>query len=102
MWQDRAKTLAEIAKFSQHDAGVYAAYEDLLERISQVVEWLLLTTPPNFPPRTGMDFIDYLKLVGRVRGLSTKDVVALVKICTQSAAEVLDERFESEKVKVKL
>jgi len=102
MWQDRAKTLAEIAKFSQHDAGVYAAYEDLIERISQVVEGLLLTTPPNFPPRTGMDFIDYLKLVGRLRGLSAGDVVALVKIFTQSAAEFLDEWFESEEVKVTL
>jgi phytoene dehydrogenase-like protein len=102
MWQDRAKTLAEIAKFSQHDAGVYAAYEDLIERISQVVEGLLLTTPPNFPPRTGMDFIDYLKLAGRLRGLSAGDVVALVKIFTQSAAEFLDEWFESEEVKVTL
>ena len=38
MWQDRAKTLAEIAKFSKRDAEVYPAYEDQLERISQVVE----------------------------------------------------------------
>src|SRR5882762_4175468 len=51
MWQDRAKTLAEIAKFSQHDADVFAAYEEHLERLSQVVESLLLTTPPEFPPR---------------------------------------------------
>jgi len=102
MWQDRTRTLAEIAKFSQHDAGVYAAYEDLIERISQVVEGLLLTTPPNFPPRTGVDFIDYLKLVGRLRGLSARDVVALVKIFTQSAADFLDEWFESEEVKVTL
>ena len=28
MWQDRAKTLAEIAKFSKRDAEVYPAYED--------------------------------------------------------------------------
>ena len=102
MWQDRAKTLAEIAKFSHHDAEVYPAYEDLLERISQVVEGLLLTTPPNFPPRTGMDFVDYLKLVGRMRGLGAGDVVALVKIFTQSAADFLDEWFESEQVKVTL
>ena len=102
MWQDRAKTLAEIAKFSRRDAEVYPSYEDQIERISQVVEGLLLTTPPNFPPRTGMDFIDYLKLVGRLRGLGAKDVVALVKIFTQSAAEFLDEWFESEQVKVTL
>src|ERR1051325_2001640 len=53
MWQDRAKTLAEIAKFSTHDAEVYPAYEEQLERISEVVEGLLLTTPPQFPP-TGL------------------------------------------------
>src|SRR5664279_4128347 len=29
-WQDRARTLAEIARFSRHDAEVYPAYEDLL------------------------------------------------------------------------
>src|ERR1700741_3828317 len=64
MWQDRAKTLAEIAKFSRRDAEVYPAYEDQLERISQVVEALLLTTPPAFPPAGIGDFIDYLKLAG--------------------------------------
>src|SRR6185295_7257860 len=102
MWQDRAKTLAEIAKFSKHDAEVYPAYEDQLERISQVVEGLLLTTPPQFPPQGLGDFIDYLKLAGRMRGLSAKDTVALVKIFTQSAADFLDQWFESEQVKVTL
>jgi phytoene dehydrogenase-like protein len=91
MWQDGAKTLAEIARFSGRDARVYPAYEDQLERISQVVEGLLLTTPPRFPPRGIADFLDYLKLAARLRGLSPKDAVALVKIFTQSAAEFLDE-----------
>src|SRR5690348_9419368 len=40
MWQDRARTLAEMAKFSPADAAVYPQYEDLLERISRVVEGL--------------------------------------------------------------
>ena len=101
MWQDREKTLLEIAKFSKRDAEVYPAYEDQLERISHVVESLLLTTPPRFPP-SALDFIDYLNLAGKVRGLASKDIVALVKIFTQSAAEFLDEWFESEQVKVTL
>ena len=101
MWQDRAKTLAEIAKFSRHDAEVYPAYEDQIERLAQVVEGLLLTTPPHFPPRA-VDFVDYLKLTGKLRGLGARDAVALVKIFTQSAAEFLDEWFESEEVKVTL
>ncbi|MBV9508103.1 MAG: NAD(P)/FAD-dependent oxidoreductase [Acidobacteriia bacterium] len=102
MWQDRAKTLAEIEKFSRRDAQVYPAYEDQLERIARVLESLLLTTPPPFPPRGVLEFVDYLKLAGRLRGLAAKDVVALVKIFTQSAAELLDEWFESDQVKVTL
>jgi len=101
MWQDRERTLAEIAKFSARDAAVYPAYEDQIERISRVVERLLLTTPPHFPPRA-VDFVDYLRLVGRMQGLGAKDLVALVKIFTQSAADFLDEWFESEQVKVTL
>jgi len=101
MWQDRAKTLAEIARFSSKDAEAYPAYEDQIERISQVVESLLFTTPPKFPPGA-TDLIDYLRLAGKMRGLASTDVVALVKIFTQSAAEYLDEWFESEEVKVTL
>src|ERR1043165_1699870 len=42
MWQDRDKTLAEIARFSPRDAEACPAYEDQLERISRVIEDLLL------------------------------------------------------------
>ncbi len=102
MWQDRAKTLEEIAKFSRHDAAVFPAYEDHLERLSQVVEGLLLTTPPEFPPKGVGDFVDYLKLAAKMRGLSPKEIVGLVKIFTQSAVEFLDEWFESGEIKVTL
>jgi len=67
-----------------------------------VIEDLLLITPPPFPPRGPLDFLDYLKLAGRLRSLRSKDLVALVKIFTQSAAELLDEWFESDQVKVTL
>jgi len=102
MWQNRARTLAEIAKFSARDAEMYPKYEDHLERLAQVAEWLLLTTPPNFPPSGMGDFADYLKLAGRLRGLAKREIVGLVKIATQSVAEFLDEWFESEQLKVTL
>jgi phytoene dehydrogenase-like protein len=60
-----------------------------------------MTTPPPFPPRA-IDLVDYLKLAGKMRGLGPRDLVALVKIFTQSAAEFLDEWFQSEEVKVTL
>src|SRR6202166_5212820 len=70
MWQDRGKTLSEIAKFSARDAEAYPKYEAHLERLAVVAESLLLTTPPNFPPAGVGDFIDYLKLSGRLRRLT--------------------------------
>jgi phytoene dehydrogenase-like protein len=102
MWQDRARTLAEIAKFSVKDAEAYPRYEAHLEKLAAVAESLLLTTPPEFPPRRLGDFVDYLKLMGRLRGLSRTEIVGLVKVFTQSAADFLDAWFESEELKVTL
>lgn len=102
MWQDGRKTLTEIAKFSRLDAEVFPAYEHHLERLSEVVESLLLTTLPEFPPSGIGDLLDYLKLAGRFRKLSAKEMTGLVKIFTASAADLLDEWFESEEVKVTL
>lgn len=102
IWQDRAKTLAEIAKFSARDAEAYPKYEAHLERLAIVAESLLLTTPPDFPPRRPGDFLEFLKLSGKLRGLSSAEIVGLVKIFTQSASDFLDQWFESEQLKVTL
>jgi len=102
MWQDRAKTLAEIAKFSQRDAEAFPRYEAHLEKLGMVAESLLLITPPEFPPQGIGDFVDYVKLIGKLRGLSRGEIVGLVKVFTQSAADFLDDWFECEEIKVTL
>ena len=102
MWQDRSKTLAEIAKFSTRDADAYPKYEAHLERLAIVAESLLLVAPPDFPPRGAGDYLEYLKLLGKLKGLTRQEIVGLIKIFTQSAADFLDEWFESEQLKVTL
>ena len=102
MWQDEKKTLEEIAKFSRPDAERYPAFEAWLERLARIVEDLLLVTPPRVPPESPGDLVDYLKLAARLRGVKGKDIVGLVKIFTASAADLLDEWFESNEVKVTL
>ena len=67
------------------------------KKLAMVAESVLLTTPPDFPPHGIGDFIEYLKLVGRLRGLSRAEIVGLVKVFTQSAADFLDDWFESKK-----
>jgi phytoene dehydrogenase-like protein len=101
-WQDGRRTLEEIAKFSKRDAEVFPAYEEYLEGIARIIEPLLLVTPPEFPPRRIGDYVDYLKLLGRFRGMGREDLAALVKVFTQSAADFLDEWFESDEIKATL
>ncbi len=80
----------------------FPRYEAHLEKLGMVAESLLLTTPPDFPPQGIGDFIDYLKLMGKLRGLSRTEIVGLVKVFTQSAADFLDDWFECEEIKVTL
>jgi phytoene dehydrogenase-like protein len=101
-WQDDRKTLQEIAKFSARDALAYPKYEAYLERLAVVVESLLLVTPPELPPKKPRDFMEYLKLLARFRHLGPREISGLVKIFTQSAADFLDEWFESPQIKVTL
>lgn len=101
-WQDERKTYNEIAKFSTRDAEAYPKYEAYLERLAEVVESLLLVTPPELPPRRPADFVDYLKLLAKFRHLGPKEISGVVKIFTQSAADLLDEWFESPQIKVTL
>ncbi|MFN0104573.1 MAG: phytoene desaturase family protein [Bryobacteraceae bacterium] len=101
-WQDGGKTLAEVAKFSKRDAARMPEFDEQLERLAKLVESLLLVCPPPFPPRGVGEIVEYLKLAGRLRGLSPRDMVALVKVFTMSAADYLDEWFESPEVKVTL
>ncbi|MEZ5400146.1 MAG: NAD(P)/FAD-dependent oxidoreductase [Bryobacteraceae bacterium] len=101
-WQDERRTLEEIARFSPRDAERYPAYEAHVESLARVAESILFETPPPFPPAGLGDFVEWLKMAARFRKLSPSMLAALVKIFTQSAADFLDEWFESEQLKVTL
>jgi phytoene dehydrogenase-like protein len=102
MWQDGRRTLEEIARFSRRDAERYPAYEEHLDGLARLLEWMLLQTPPRLPPQALADVGDWLKLMARLYGIGRRELAGLVKIFTQSAAGFLDEWFESEELKVTL
>jgi phytoene dehydrogenase-like protein len=101
-WQDEQKTLEQVAKFSKNDATRMPEYEAHLERMAKVIESLLLECPPPVPPKGLGEWMEYIKLAGKLRKIPVADIFALVKIFTMSASDYLNEWFESPELKVTL
>jgi phytoene dehydrogenase-like protein len=102
MWQDRAKTCEEIAKFSKKDAETYPKYEDFVERLSEFAEGMLLRTPPNITRTNWADLAALGKLGWEASKMPDEERIGQVRIFTQSVAEFLEPWFESEELKVTL
>src|SRR6186997_1570379 len=90
MGPDREMTRREIAKFSKKDAEAYPKYEDMLTRVADFLEPLLVQTPPNpFSMRPG----NLWKLFGigrKFRALGQDVAGEAVEILTGAARPILD------------
>jgi phytoene dehydrogenase-like protein len=102
MWQDRARTCEEIAKFSRKDAEAYPQYEDYVERLAQFAESMLLRTPPNIARTEFSDMLGLGKLGWEMAHMADEERIGQARIFTQSVAEFLEPWFESEQIKVTL
>lgn len=101
MGGDRELTRREIAKFSSHDAEAYPRYEQMLERVADVLEPTLVQTPPNLL-RPGLRDLWRLFQLGRAfRGMGVRMGEA-VEVLTGPARAILDRWFESEQLKATL
>jgi phytoene dehydrogenase-like protein len=96
LWGDAARDRENIAKLSQHDAEAYAAFDTYFERVAALMKELLFVVPPNLRLR---DAASWARAVGRLRGMSGRDVHELVRLFTMSAADFLDEWFDDDRVK---
>jgi phytoene dehydrogenase-like protein len=100
--QDMSATQREMEKFSKRDAEIYPEFEHNLVRLSEWVEKLLLTTPPNIVRRKLSDMIGLARFGLDAIRFRDPDLVHLVKIMSQSVRDYLDERFESDQIKATL
>jgi phytoene dehydrogenase-like protein len=96
LWGDAARDRENIAKLSKHDAEAYAAFDTYFERVAALMKELLFVVPPNLRLR---DAASWARAVGRLRGMSGRDVHELVRLFTMSAADFLDEWFDDDRVK---
>ncbi|MGL6074570.1 MAG: phytoene desaturase family protein [Fimbriiglobus sp.] len=98
MGPDKELTHREIAKFSKKDAEAYPKYEDMLTRVADFLEPLLVQTPPD--PWGGFsDMIRLGKIAWKFRKLGRAVGAEAIEILTGAATPILHRWFESEELK---
>ena len=97
--QDRDENIKEIMRHSSHDADAMDRYEYDVERVCQVVKPLLDKVPPNIFGKSPEDLAETADLVRHLGGVDQKVIHDLVRLLTGSAADFLDDYFESDVLK---
>jgi phytoene dehydrogenase-like protein len=97
--QDRGENIQEIARHSRHDADAYDAFEHDISRVLQVIKPLLDQVPPDIFSNDPSELMALAALGRRFRDLEPKVLHDAVRLLTGSAADFLDDYFDSDILK---
>ena len=98
---DTATTQAAVSAFSTRDAQSLPGYYAMIERASEAVRALLMTTPPAINGGV-MGLLDLWKAAKPFRALDLASRRDVLELFTRSAGDVLDRWFESAPIKAAL
>ena len=97
--QDHGENLREIARHSPHDADAYEAFNHDLLRVCRAIKPLLDQVPPDLFSDDPEELVGLAALASRFRKLDKKVLHDAVRLLTGSAADFLDDYFESDILK---
>jgi phytoene dehydrogenase-like protein len=97
--QDRDENRTEMARHSARDVDAYDEYIHEMEMVAEAVRPLLDTVPPNLVSKDPEELARMAALGRHLRGLEPRVLLSLVRLLTGSAADFLDDYFESEIIK---
>ena len=92
----------EIGRFSKKDADAYVRFGRDVSKQCRFIKPLLLRTPPDPTSFRPKDLEELLYLFKRMYGLGEQTMYDTIRFYTMSAAEYLEEYFESDIVKAAL
>ena len=98
-WSDHDQNRRELARHSLRDAEAYDEFGVLMHEMSRAVKPMLGMTPPDPGSLAPRDLIGLARLGAHFRSLGARKFNALSKLLTMSAADYLDEWFETEALK---
>jgi phytoene dehydrogenase-like protein len=96
---DEDENIQEIRRHSKHDADTYERYEHDMSRVVQLVRPLLEKAPPDLWGKTPEDAEALADLATHLKSVEPKVLHDLVRLLTGSAADFLDDYFESDILK---
>jgi phytoene dehydrogenase-like protein len=98
-WADHDLTRREIYRHSPRDAEAYDDFGKLMYHLAYAVKPVLGIVPPDPTSLNPKELLALLRLGKRFRDLDKEQFYALGKLMTMSAADYLDEWFETEPLK---
>jgi phytoene dehydrogenase-like protein len=101
LWRvdDHAVTHREIARHSRRDADAYEGYGRAMVEMARFVKPLLDMTPPEPTTRNPFELVKLGRLIKRFRDLSPDNRRNQLQLMTMSAADFLDQWFETDVLK---
>ena len=99
LYEDPARTHAELAKWSKKDADAYPKWNAWLEGLGEFLGPLLTQVPPKIGSRQPSDLTDLAKLAWSKRDITVRSTADITRLFTMSVADLLDDWFESPQIK---
>ena len=98
-WSDPERTRREIAAFSAKDAEIYPAFGKLMGELGRFVKPIIDAPAPRPTSLHPLELWEMFGTGKRFRDLDHQHQIGLSKLMTMSAADLLDEWFESDQLK---
>jgi phytoene dehydrogenase-like protein len=97
--QDHGENLREISRHSVHDADAYDAFNHDVLRVCRAIKPLLDQVPPDLFSDDPEELVRLAAMGSQLRKLDKKVLHDAVRLLTGSAADFLDDYFESDILK---
>lgn len=99
MGQDRGENINEISRHSRRDADAYDQYGHDMQMVIRAVKPLFDKAPPNLFDTSPEGLAEMAQLAAHLRDIEPGVLHNLVRLLTGSAADFLDDYFESDILK---
>jgi phytoene dehydrogenase-like protein len=99
---DHWETLRNIARFSERDAGAYDDYSRNMYFMAKAVKYILGVRPPDPARYHPRDLWGLVEMARHFLSLPEEQLWLLAKLMTMSAADFVEQWFESEPLKATL